>query len=85
LAYDPDGHTKDALSFSKGGEFVTTEASSGRKIKGVYVLKSNRVDVSLIHQGQIFMKLRLTYDDDKNKLYYNPDNTNDPAYYAKLQ
>lgn len=85
MTYDPDGDTKDVLSFSKGGEFVTTEASSGREIKGIYVLKSDRVDVSLIYQGQVFMKLRLTYDDDKNKLYYNPDNTNDPAYYTKLQ
>jgi hypothetical protein len=85
MTYDPDGDSKDVLSFSKGGEFVTTEASSGRKIKGMYVLKSDRVDVSLIHQGQIFLRLRITYDNDKNKLYYNPDNTDDPAYYTKLQ
>lgn len=85
MTYDPDGDTKDVLSFSKGGEFVTAEASTGREIKGMYVVESDRIDISLIHQGQIFMKLQLTYDGSKNKLYYNPDNTNDPAYYTKRQ
>ena len=81
---DPDGDTKDILLFSDGGQFVTTEASSGRKIKGMYFVKPGKVQVSLVHQGKVFMKLKLTYKGEKDKLFYNPDNTNDPAYYTKL-
>jgi len=85
MAYDPDGDTKDILTFSPGGQFVTTEASTGRKIQGNYIVKPGEVNVSLVQQGKVFMKLKLTYESSKDKLFYNPDNTNDPAYYAKLR
>lgn len=85
MTYDPDGDTKDVLLFSPQSQFVTTEVSTGKQYKGIYFLKQNAVDVSLMNGDQIFMKLKLTFTEKKDKLYYNPDNTNDPAYYTKLQ
>ena len=85
MTYDPDGDTKDIVSFSEGSQFVTTEISSGKKIKGMYFVRSGHVSISLINQGKIFMKLKLKYDNAKKKLYYNPDNTSDPAYYTKVR
>lgn len=85
MAYDPDGDTKDILSFSEGGEFRTTEASTGRQVKGRYVVKSDVINLSLISKGKIFMKLKLTYTDKRDKLFYNPEKTDDPAYYTKLK
>ena len=85
MAHDPDGDTRDIISFSKGGQFVTTEVSSGKQIKGMYFVKSSHVDVSLVYQGKTFKKLKLSYDDAKDKLYYNPKHAKDPAYYTKIE
>jgi hypothetical protein len=80
-----NGNFKDVFSFSKGGEFVVTDSSSDQKMNGMYILKSDRVDVSIFDECQILLTYRFTYDGDKNKLYYNPDNTDDPDYFTKLQ
>jgi len=85
MAYDPDGDSKDVLTFSEGGGFRTTEASTGKTIEGMYQVGSSAIDIRLVHQGRIFMTLRLDYDSEKNKLYYNPEKTGDPAYYMRLR
>lgn len=85
MTFDPDGDTEDRLSFSRGGEFITTEASSGKKIKGMYFLKRDHIKVNLIYQGQIFMKLKLTFDEVKDKLYYYSSETGNTAYYTKIK
>lgn len=85
MAYDPDGDTKDVLTFAEGGEFRTTEASTGKSIEGMYRVGSSEIDVRLVYQGQTFMTLRLEYNSQKDKLYYDPDSTGDPAYYVKLR
>ena len=55
--YDPDGDTQDRLSFRDGGQFTTTEVSTGKSINGMYFLKGNEVHINLVYQGKIFMKL----------------------------
>ncbi len=84
IAYDPDGETNEVLTFSSGGEFVITDISTGQKLLGTYSVKPAEIDVSLVQRGEVFMQVRLTYEGSRDKLFYNPDNTDDPAYYMKL-
>jgi len=85
MTFDPDGDTEDRLTFLKGGEFVTTETASGEKIKGMYSVKSDHIKVNLIYQGKLFMKLKLTFDKVKDKLYYYSSETGNTAYYTKIK
>ncbi len=84
IVYDPDGETNEVLTFSPGGKFAVTDISTGQKILGVYSVTPTEIDVSLVQRGEVFMQLRLAYESSRDKLFYNPDNTDDPAYYMKL-
>jgi len=83
--YDPDGDTQDRLSFSENGKFITTEVSSGRQISGLYFVKPDVIKINLVEQGKIFMKLDLTYDDKRDRLYYKSDSTGNTSYYTKVK
>ena len=81
--YDPDGDSDDILSFTSDGEFITTEVSSGKKIKGTYTLEPKVIKVELINKGRVFMKLDLTYDENKDKLYYKSKDTGNTSHYTR--
>ena len=83
--YDPDGDTQDRLTFTEEGKFITTEVSSGRRIVGFYLVRSDMVKVNLTHQDKIFMKFDLTFDENKNKLYYKSDKSGNTSYYTKIK
>lgn len=82
--FDPDGDTQDKLTFRSGGRFVTTEVKSRKTIDGMYFVKSDRVQVSLVRNDKIFMKLILTYDENKDRLYYMSEATGNTSYYTKM-
>jgi hypothetical protein len=83
--FDPDGDAQsDRLSFSDDGKFVTTEIASGRQIGGLYRVTPGAIKVDLVtQQGKVFMKLDLTYDEKKDRLYYKSDSTGNTSYYTK--
>ena len=83
--YDPDGDPPDKLTFSSDGKFVTTEVSSGRQVEGRYTLVQSAIKVDLMQKGKIFMRLELTYDAKKDKLYYKSESTGSTSYYTKIK
>lgn len=83
MTYDPDGDTEDILSFYDDGRFVTTEQSTGNQIDGTYLLRSGKVQVSLISNGRTFMKFELTFEEQRDKLYYTSGGTT--SYYTKME
>jgi uncharacterized protein YuzE len=85
LTYDPDADTQDMLTFKEGGEFVTTEVATNRKVKGMYFLKSDKVLVKLVQNGKIFLSLNLTFDEKKDKLYYTSMETGNISHYTKME
>lgn len=84
MTFDPDEDTKDKLTFSEGNEFMTQEVSTGRRLKGMYFVKRDEVIVSLVNGGRVVMKLNFTFDKEKKRLYYNPDNVPVAAYYTRV-
>jgi hypothetical protein len=84
LTYDPDSGTQDMLTFKNGGEFVTTEVATNRKVKGMYFLKSDKILVKLVQNGEIFVTLNLTFDEKRDKLYYKSMNTGNTSHYTKV-
>ena len=85
LTYDPDGDIQDRLTFQRGGQFITTEVSSGRQIEGIYTLTQGAVEVTLIQQGKMLLKFDLTYDQGRDKLYYRSNSTGKTSYYTKVE
>ncbi|TCV87459.1 hypothetical protein [Sulfurirhabdus autotrophica] len=83
--YDPDGDTQDRLTFAEDGKFTTTEVSSGRKIDGSYLVRTDMVKINLTRQEKIFMKIDLTYDESKSKLYYKSGKSGNTSYYTKMK
>jgi len=85
MAYDPDGDTKDILTFQKGGAFSTTEVSSGKKLDGFFVVSGNVVKVSILHKGMIAAKMELQYDDKSDSLNYKSDQTKNVSTYKRIK
>ena len=85
LTFDPDGDTKDRLTFKNGGQFISTEVSSGKQYKGLYSIKPKVIKVKLIHNGKTFLSLDLTYDEKKDKLYFKSNKTGTTSYYTKVR
>lgn len=84
-AYGPSGDMQDTLTFAEEGEFITTESASGKTIEGIYFVKSDYVQVYMIEQGKISLKLKLAYDSRKDRLYYHSEETGQTSYYTKQQ
>jgi hypothetical protein len=82
-AYGPAGDMQDTLTFAAEGEFITTESASGKTIEGIYYVKSDYVQVYMIVQGKISLKLKLAYDSRKDRLYYHSEETGQTSYYTK--
>jgi len=82
--FDPDEDIQDVLEFFKDGRFKTIEPSSGRSFEGTYVLEKEAVIVSLVHQGEVFFKLQLTFDEKKDKLYLYSEETGNTSYYTRF-
>ena len=82
--YDPDGDSKDVLTFGEEGRFYTTEVSTGREYEGKYYLLDGEIKINLYHQGRLFVILKLTHDENKDKLYFTSTNTDNTSYYTKL-
>ena len=85
LTFDPDGDTKDRLTFEKDGQFITTKISSGKQYKGIYFIKPGAVKVKIIHNGRILLSFDLTYDENKDKLYFKSNKTGTTSYYTKVR
>lgn len=81
--YNPDGNAQDVLTFAKEGKFVSTELASGKLQEGIYFVKADYVQVYLVQEGKIFMKLKLSYDSRKDKLYFFSEKTGNTSYYTK--
>jgi hypothetical protein len=84
LTYDPDGDPQDMLTFKQNGEFITTEVSTNRQARGVYLLKSDKVLINLFHNGKMIMSANFTFDDKKDKLYYTSKKTGNTSHYTKM-
>jgi hypothetical protein len=84
-AYGPVGDMQDTLTFAEEGVFITTESTSGKTIEGVYYVKSDFVQVYMIVQGKISLKLKLAYDSRKDRLYYHSEETGQTSYYTKQE
>jgi hypothetical protein len=85
MTYDPDGDTEDRLHFLEGGEFVATEPSSGQAYRGMYVVRTDHIKVNLVHEGRIFASLQLTFDENKDKLYFESAETGNTSHYTKIR
>lgn len=84
LTYDPDGDPQDMLTFKQGGEFITTDVSTKRQVRGMYLLKSDEVQINLFHNGKMVMSANLTFDEKKDKLYYTSRQTGNTSHYTKV-
>jgi hypothetical protein len=82
-AFGPVGDMQDTLTFAEAGEFVTTESATGKTIEGIYFVKSDYVQVYMLNQGKISLKLKLSYDSRKDRLYYHSHETDETSYYTK--
>ena len=83
LTYDLDGDTKDIISFDDRGKFRTTEVSSGRSLEGIYFIKDQKIKISLVHAGKTFMKIDLSFDKNRDKLFYYSSDSETASYYTK--
>jgi len=83
LTYDPDGDTQDRITFTEDDGFITTEVSTGRQHKGIYLLKPGVITVHLFSQGRTFMKFDLQYDEKRDKLYFK-GSTGSVSHYTKI-
>jgi hypothetical protein len=82
-SYNPDGNAQDVLTFAGEGKFVSTELASGNTQEGIYFVKADYVQVYLVQKGKIVMKLKLSYDTRKDKLYFYSEKTGNTSYYTK--
>ena len=82
--FDPDGDAQDEIQFFAGNKFKTVDVSSGKSFQGTYVLEKGQVKINLIHEGQIFFRLKLTFDNKRDKLYYYSEETGNTSYYTRL-
>lgn len=85
LTYDPDGDTQDRLTFTEENKFTTTEVATGKQFNGMYAIRGNTIYVSLLVNGKVFYKFELTFDDNKNKLYYKAKDSSTISYYTKVK
>lgn len=81
--FDPDGDTQDEIQFFIDGKFKTVEASSGKSFTGTYILEKESVKINLVHQGQVFFSLKLTFDAERDKLYLYSEETGNTSYYTR--
>jgi hypothetical protein len=82
-SYGPLGDMQDTLTFAAEGEFITTESASGKTIEGIYFVKSDYVQVYMLREGKISLKLKLAYDSRKDRLYYHSEESGETSYYTK--
>jgi len=85
LTYDPDGDTKDMLTFKKEGQFTTTEIATGKQYKGMYFVRNEKIKISLVDKGKIFFKFELTFDEKKEKIYHKSKDSNTISYYTRVK
>lgn len=85
LTFDPDGATKDRLTFESDGRFITTQVSTGKQYKGIYLVRPKAIQVKLARNGKIFMSFYLKYDEEKDRLYFTSSKTGATSYYTKLK
>lgn len=82
LSYDPDGDSKDTLTFKTGNQFTNID-SKGNTFNGTYEVNNGRVKVDLTKQGKTFMSFMLGYEKAKDALHFYSEKTKKTSIYKK--